>query len=104
MAGEAEFAMLVAAFGFTEGLVEEDIYASTIFAILLSTILSPCLLRLTLALFPSSSSSPSSIELDDSYGNEDQEEEVGGDRVEGGPICNNNGKESTSEDERSEVG
>ena len=102
MAGEAEFAMLVAAFGFTEGLVEEDIYASTIFAILLSTILSPCLLRLTLALFPSSSS----IELDDSYGNEDheQQEEVGGDRVEGGPICNNNGKESTSEDERSEVG
>ena len=51
MAGEAEFAMLVAGFGFQEGLLEEDIYASTVFAILLSTILSPCLLRLTLALF-----------------------------------------------------
>jgi len=52
MAGEAEFAMLVAGFGYTEGLVTENIYASTIFAILLSTILSPCLLRLTLAVFP----------------------------------------------------
>ena len=51
MAGEAEFAMLVAGFGLSEGLLEEDIYASTVFAILLSTILSPCLLRLTLALF-----------------------------------------------------
>jgi Kef-type K+ transport system membrane component KefB len=51
MAGEAEFAMLVAGFGFREGLLEEAIYASTVFAILLSTILSPCLLRLTLALF-----------------------------------------------------
>jgi Kef-type K+ transport system membrane component KefB len=49
MAGEAEFAMLVAGFGYTEGLLEEDIYASTVFAILLSTILSPCLLRSTLA-------------------------------------------------------
>ena len=52
MAGEAEFAMLVATFGFTEGLVEEDVYASTVFAILLSTIMSPCLLRLTLAILP----------------------------------------------------
>ena len=52
MAGEAEFAMLVAAFGLTEGLVDESVYASTVFAILLSTILSPCLLRLTLVAFP----------------------------------------------------
>lgn len=51
MAGEAEFAMLIAGFGFSEGQLEEDVYASTVFAILLSTILSPCLLRLTLALF-----------------------------------------------------
>ncbi|CAB9520765.1 Na(+)/H [Seminavis robusta] len=49
MAGEAEFAMLVAGFGFSEGLLDEEIYASTVFAILLSTILSPVLLRLTLA-------------------------------------------------------
>ena len=52
MAGEAEFAMLVAAFGLSEGLVDESVYASTVFAILLSTILSPCLLRLTLVAFP----------------------------------------------------
>jgi hypothetical protein len=40
--------MLVAGFGFSEGLMEEDIYASVVFAILLSTIVSPCLLGLTL--------------------------------------------------------
>ena len=53
MAGEAEFAMLVAAFALAEGLVDESVYASTVFAILLSTILSPCLLRVTLVVFPS---------------------------------------------------
>ena len=50
MAGEAEFAMLVATFGFTESIITEDIYASVVFAILLSTVLSPCLLRLTLTI------------------------------------------------------
>jgi Kef-type K+ transport system membrane component KefB len=49
MAGEAEFALVVAAFGYTEGLVTESIYASTVLAILASTIISPCLLRMTLA-------------------------------------------------------
>jgi hypothetical protein len=34
MAGEAEFALVVAAFGDTEGLVTESIYASTVLAIL----------------------------------------------------------------------
>ena len=51
VAGEAEFAMLVAGFEFGQGLLEEDIYASTVFAILLSTVVSPCLLRLMLAFF-----------------------------------------------------
>jgi hypothetical protein len=50
MAGEAEFALVVAAFGYTEGLVTESIYASTVLSILASTIISPCLLRMTLAL------------------------------------------------------
>jgi hypothetical protein len=49
MAGEAEFAIFVAAFCYTEGLVTESIYASTVLAILASTIISPCLLRVTLA-------------------------------------------------------
>jgi hypothetical protein len=47
---EAEFALVVAAFGYTEGLVTEPIYASTVLAILASTIISPCLLRITLAM------------------------------------------------------
>jgi hypothetical protein len=49
MTGEAEFALVVVAFGYTEGLVIESIYASTVLAILASTIISPCLLRMTLA-------------------------------------------------------
>jgi Kef-type K+ transport system membrane component KefB len=48
MAGEAEFALVVAAFGYSAGLVSESIYASTVLAILASTIISPCLLRITL--------------------------------------------------------
>ena len=81
MAGEAEFAMLVAAFGFTEGLVEEDVYASTVFAILLSTILSPCLLRLTLALLPIESppaDMPSQLETRDSVDGDEEVSEVDG--------------------------
>jgi Kef-type K+ transport system membrane component KefB len=52
MAGEAEFAFLVASFGLEEGLLTEQVYASVVFAILLSTVVSPVLLRTTLALFP----------------------------------------------------
>jgi Kef-type K+ transport system membrane component KefB len=51
MAGEAEFAFLVAGFGLTEGLFDETTYASIVFAILLSTIISPVLLRTTLSVF-----------------------------------------------------
>jgi Kef-type K+ transport system membrane component KefB len=52
MAGEAEFAFVVAVFGVTEGLIPPDFYASIVLAILMSTIVSPLLLRSTLALFP----------------------------------------------------
>lgn len=52
MAGEAEFAFVIAVFGVTNGLIEAELYASAILAILLSTILSPLLLRTTLALIP----------------------------------------------------
>lgn len=51
MTGEAEFAFVVAVFGVTEGLIPPDTYASVVLAVLLSTILSPLLLRMTLALF-----------------------------------------------------
>jgi len=51
MMGEAEFAFVVALFGFTEGLVPPDMYASIVLAILMSTIISPFLLRTVLALW-----------------------------------------------------
>jgi hypothetical protein len=38
------------AFGYAEGLMTEPIYAGTVLAILASTIISPCLLRITLAI------------------------------------------------------
>jgi len=78
MAGEAEFAMLVATFGFNEGLFEESIYASAVFAILLSTILSPCSLRLTLAIFPPP------------YDNEDGSDNDGEEVQDGGTSCERN--------------
>ena len=53
MMGEAEFAFVVAVFGVSEGLVPPDIYASIVWAILLSTLISPLLLRTTLFFFPS---------------------------------------------------
>ena len=52
MMGEAEFAFVVAVFGLTEGLIPSNLYASIVLAILLSTVISPLLLRSTLALFP----------------------------------------------------
>jgi Kef-type K+ transport system membrane component KefB len=57
MAGEAEIAFLVAGFGLSEGLLSQEVYASVVFAILLSTIVSPVLLRTTLALFPNNKES-----------------------------------------------
>lgn len=52
MSSEAEFAFVVAVFGVTEGLIPPELYASVVLAILLSTIVSPLLLRTTLALAP----------------------------------------------------
>ena len=52
MMGEAEFAFVVAVFGVSEGLVPPDIYASIVWAILLSTLISPLLLRTTIFFFP----------------------------------------------------
>eukprot|EP00536_Pseudo-nitzschia_multiseries_P008890 jgi/Psemu1/199365/e_gw1.235.82.1 len=52
MMGEAEFAFVVAVFGVSEGLVPSDIYASIVWAILLSTVMSPLLLKITLSFFP----------------------------------------------------
>ena len=52
MMGEAEFAFVVAVFGVTEGLIPPDLYASIVLAILLSTLISPLLLRTTLSLYP----------------------------------------------------
>jgi predicted Kef-type K+ transport protein len=50
---EAEFAFVLAVFGVTEGLmIPPDIYARIVFAILLSSILSPLLLRTALAISP----------------------------------------------------
>jgi Kef-type K+ transport system membrane component KefB len=52
MMGEAEFAFVVAVFGVSEGLVPPDVYASIVWAILVSTVISPLLLKTTLAFFP----------------------------------------------------
>lgn len=52
MAGEAEFAFVLAVFGVTEGLIPPNLYASIVFAILLSSILSPLFLRTVLAISP----------------------------------------------------
>mmetsp|Transcript_42331 Transcript_42331/g.62830 ORF Transcript_42331/g.62830 Transcript_42331/m.62830 type:complete len:410 (-) Transcript_42331:333-1562(-) len=52
MAGEAEFAFVTAIFGLTQGLLTPETYASVSFAILLSCVLSPVLLRTSIALHP----------------------------------------------------
>jgi len=57
MMGEAEFAFVVAVYGVSQGLVPYELYASIVFAILMSTVISPLLLRTTLALFPYTDSS-----------------------------------------------
>jgi hypothetical protein len=43
---------ILAVFGVTEGLIPPDLYASIVFAILLSSIISPLLLRTVLAISP----------------------------------------------------
>ncbi len=51
MAAEGEFAFVIAAFSVQEGLVDEDLYSSIVFAILLSTIIAPFSLRFTITYF-----------------------------------------------------
>jgi Kef-type K+ transport system membrane component KefB len=72
MAGEAEFAFLVARFGFEKGLLQDETYASVNFAILLSTVTSPVLLRVALAAFETNDSSSANSQDDP---NEEEEKE-----------------------------
>lgn len=49
MAAEGEFAFVIAVFGFDNGLIDKDLYSSIVLAILLSTIIAPFLLRMTIS-------------------------------------------------------
>lgn len=51
MAAEGEFAFVIAVFAVSEGLVSEDLYASLILAVLISTIIPPFLLRFTISYY-----------------------------------------------------
>ena len=51
MAAEGEFAFVIAAFSVENELIDEDLYASIVFAILLSTIIAPFSLRFTINYF-----------------------------------------------------
>jgi len=51
MAAEGEFAFVIAVFAVSDGLVSEDLYASLILAVLLSTIIPPFFLRFTIAYY-----------------------------------------------------
>eukprot|EP00978_Attheya_sp_CCMP212_P006962 scaffold16242_cov55-Attheya_sp.AAC.9 len=48
MAAEGEFAFVIAVFAVDKGLIDKDLYASVVFAVLLSTIFPPFLLRFTI--------------------------------------------------------
>ncbi|CAJ1945212.1 unnamed protein product [Cylindrotheca closterium] len=71
MAGEAEFAFVVAVFGVSEGLIPPDLYASIVFAILLSTIFSPLLLRTVLAVAPYEAEETETLEAEESIQDKD---------------------------------
>lgn len=51
MAAEGEFAFVIATFGVNSGIVDEEIYASVVLAILISAVVSPFLLRFTIRYF-----------------------------------------------------
>jgi len=51
MAAEGEFAFVIAVFAVSSELITREQYASIVFAVLLSTILSPLMLRLTISYF-----------------------------------------------------
>lgn len=48
MAAEGEFAFVIAVFGVDNGLIDPDLYASVVLAVLISTIVPPFLLRFTI--------------------------------------------------------
>lgn len=89
MAGEAEFAFVVAVFGVSEDLIPADLYASVVFAILLSTILSPLLLCTVLAFAP--------YEKEDTRKNHVVEEIVLREKDSSGPGGTNDGVTETME-------
>eukprot|EP00522_Entomoneis_paludosa_P012811 CAMPEP_0172442126 /NCGR_PEP_ID=MMETSP1065-20121228/2596_1 /TAXON_ID=265537 /ORGANISM="Amphiprora paludosa, Strain CCMP125" /LENGTH=819 /DNA_ID=CAMNT_0013191851 /DNA_START=224 /DNA_END=2683 /DNA_ORIENTATION=+ len=51
MAAEGEFAFVIAVFSVSEGLISEELYASVVLAVLLSTIIPPFLLRFTIGFY-----------------------------------------------------
>jgi len=51
MASEGEFAFVIAVFAVNGGLIDPDLYASVVLAVLLSTIFPPFLLRFTISYF-----------------------------------------------------
>lgn len=51
MAAEGEFAFVIAVFGVDNGLIDKDIYASIVLAVLISTIIPPFLLRFTISYY-----------------------------------------------------
>lgn len=51
MAAEGEFAFVIAVFAVDGGLIDPDLYASVVLAVLLSTIIPPFLLRFTIAYY-----------------------------------------------------
>jgi hypothetical protein len=51
MAAEGEFAFVIAVFGVSTNLISGDLYASVVLAVLISTILAPFLLRITISHF-----------------------------------------------------
>lgn len=51
MAAEGEFAFVIAVFAVGEGLIDKDLYAKVVLAVLLSTIVPPFLLRFTISYY-----------------------------------------------------
>ena len=51
MAAEGEFAFVIAVFGVDNGLIDKDLYASVVLAVLISTIIPPFALRFTISYY-----------------------------------------------------
>ena len=51
MAAEGEFAFVIAVFAVDQGLIDKELYASVVLAVLVSTILPPFLLRFTISYY-----------------------------------------------------